>query len=1508
MAAGAPLPGAEAEPNDRPAQANSWSLDVPATGQLNGVDDSDAYRFTVDPTNSGARFDLRLRSDSRAQRRVCLRLPDGTDLQCRAGLGEVTLADLSPAPGDYVVAVSGDADPSEHYTLAWIITGRAAPARENEPNDTHLTASPLDAQNRTQGRFTGDDKDIYRLTVTGKPQLWRIQVTGDGINTVNLLDAVGDSEHHIGAQTQRRVRLTDLLLLPGIHYIAVAGGPGGEYRVAAIPLGPPPEGVEQEPNDAPDQANPLVFKAPRTGLLNETGDIDAYRFTLATQEHIRLTVTPPEDGRLQARVWWGDGFAIAQHDDPAAGSPPWTLDTFLQPGDYVVRLSAIESGDSPYTVNLVRGDPFAALTDLEPNDGADLASPLPATLAVTGTVGKGDNYDWYRLPPLPADTGVKITAPPAVTLDFYDAKAQSLADRFQRDSGSGVYTGSLPASGAQPYTFRVGGDSAYEIKLAFDKGPAAVPASSLPPLKLTFSLQDNQVAAFWPVGQAVSGTLSLENTGTRPLTVSLDLHSSNKIAAQTAQSQVTIPASGRQDVPVPLLIAADLPVDRFPVTWRGRAADGGQVTVGAEVVAEADSPPQAPRRVWPMPDSMLGGLNVALLSLGAQIVTPDADLAQRQQVLHDGYTTLGDVFQTSADRLPISLTVKLTGDIAVPVTGILLNPQSPGPVYEKLQDFELWLSQDGQDFARALTGTLSSHLVEQAFPLPQPMNARYAQLRLLSNHVGNRGYVALGEWKVVASPGAAPGTAVGGPVNLADPAKGGEIVTFEPQQNLPDYVASMLQQDKRATRISVPAGTSAEWVIGFQHGRAAQVASLQWIDGPDVIPAERFTGVDVSASLDSPAGPWTPLGHWKLSQGQSTLTLPVPTWVRYLRMISAVAAKNASLAMPDVLRMIERPIDPDYRSAIGEWGHYSRDGVYEWLNPPPAAVTTTNAAANDSVEKSQAITPGTPVLGTVQIGQTAAWYRIDVPAGQNAVVLRMTGQPTVNVRAVFQDAAGKPLPVTSEPISPAEQVITATVAGGASTYFRIEEPPRSVIFAWDQSGSLGAYQHTIYSALMSYIAGVTPGREVVNLLPFGGSLLLKTWGEDPTVLQQALNNYDRSDASSNAEETLLKATEELAYRDGTKAVVFVTDAESNGYDQTAKLWDALAAVKPRVFTLGVTSHVSVGDAPANPQQLMQNYAAVNGGYYDYLRTTGDLDVVFARAAAWLRRPADYAFTAKTAALPPPGPGKLSVLSSLTGQDASASAALLGNTAVEIIFDASGSMTQPLGKSTRIGVAHDVLNNLIDNILPQGIPLALRAFGNREGNYSCRTDLEIPLAPLDPAKVKATVNALQPQKLGATPIAAALLKVPEDLKDAGPGPKLIVLVTDGEESCKGDPAAAIVSLRQQGFDVRLNVVGFTVTDKKLKDQMASWAKAGGGQFFAAADQKALSGALNQAIRVPYRVLDDQGQVVAQGTVDGDPIRLPAGVYRVEVMTNPVKILEGVTVTSGKDRVVRVKGGE
>ena len=460
-ATGAPAPGAEAEPNDQPEQANLWTLAAPVTGQLNGASDTDMVRFTVDQAGADARFDLRLRSDSRSRRTVCLRYPDGTHLQCRDGLGEVALPDLALAPGDYLLAISGDADPAEHYTLTRTVTGARETGREDEPNDIFQAASPLDPQDRARGRFAGLDTDIYRLVVTGKPQLWRIQITGGGLGQVRILNAVGDVEQSADAISQRRLRFTNIYLLPGTHYIDVRGE-NSDYRVMAIPLGPPPEGVEKEPNDTAGQANPLTFGAARTGLLTEGTDADTYRFTLVTQEHIRLTVTPPDDGSLQVRVSWEDGLDIGRRRYGNRGNTPYVLDTILQPGDYLVRLAAEQASDSPYTVLLEGRDPFEPLTDLEPNDAADLASPVPPTLVLRGTVEANDDEDWYALPKLAADTGLKIER--AARLHHCDLRRQRAAADRRLPAGRCHGRVHRPALGRGAATVRLEGHRRWGVR------------------------------------------------------------------------------------------------------------------------------------------------------------------------------------------------------------------------------------------------------------------------------------------------------------------------------------------------------------------------------------------------------------------------------------------------------------------------------------------------------------------------------------------------------------------------------------------------------------------------------------------------------------------------------------------------------------------------------------------------------------------------------------------------------------------------------------------------------------------------------------------------------------------------------------------------------------------------------------------------------------------------------------------------------------------------------------
>lgn len=55
-------------------------------------------------------------------------------------------------------------------------------------------------------------------------------------------------------------------------------------------------------------------------------------------------------------------------------------------------------------------------------------------------------------------------------------------------------------------------------------------------------------------------------------------------------------------------------------------------------------------------------------------------------------------------------------------------------------------------------------------------------------------------------------------------------------------------------------------------------------------------------------------------------------------------------------------------------------------------------------------------------------------------------------------------------------------------------------------------------------------------------------------------------------------------------MVLMTDAESSSYQETAKLWQALGAVQPRVFTFEISS-----GGNAYSQDLMQDRAAVNTG-------------------------------------------------------------------------------------------------------------------------------------------------------------------------------------------------------------------------------------------------------------------------------------------------------------------------
>ena len=235
--------------------------------------------------------------------------------------------------------------------------------------------------------------------------------------------------------------------------------------------------------------------------------------------------------------------------------------------------------------------------------------------------------------------------------------------------------------------------------------------------------------------------------------------------------------------------------------------------------------------------------------------------------------------------------------------------------------------------------------------------------------------------------------------------------------------------------------------------------------------------------------------------------------------------------------------------------------------------------------------------------------------------------------------------------------------------------------------------------------------------------------------------------------------------------------------------------------------------------------------------------------------------------------------------------LIDGPAVHIILDSSYSMLLDLpgdqrleaaDPASRLSVARNTLNNAL-NSLPDGVPVSLRAFGHIEGDFACAGALELPVQPLNKGQALGVLNSIEPKKDSNTPLAESIALSLDDLSTVG-RKKVIVILTDGEETCDGDPLAAVQTLVDAGEQVfTLNVVGLAIADETVKAQLQELADLGGGRFFDAQSGDQLTSALSETLLTSYRVTDALGNVTATGVVGGTPLRLPPGRYQVDVFS-------------------------
>lgn len=196
----------------------------------------------------------------------------------------------------------------------------------------------------------------------------------------------------------------------------------------------------------------------------------------------------------------------------------------------------------------------------------------------------------------------------------------------------------------------------------------------------------------------------------------------------------------------------------------------------------------------------------------------------------------------------------------------------------------------------------------------------------------------------------------------------------------------------------------------------------------------------------------------------------------------------------------------------------------------------------------------------------------------------------------------------------------------------------------------------------------------------------------------------------------------------------------------------------------------------------------------------------------------------------------------------AAALLLGMTTlglaadrVVIVFDASGSMWAQIDGKPKLEIARESLRTVLQSV-PADREIGFMAYGHREKGSCEDIELIVPPQAGSAAAVSAAADSLK--FIGKTPLTSAVKQAAEALKYTE-DKATVILITDGLETCKGDPCALGKELRAAGVDFTVNVVGFGLTADEGK-QVACLADNTGGKYIQASDEQALQDALVETI--------------------------------------------------------------
>ena len=274
------------------------------------------------------------------------------------------------------------------------------------------------------------------------------------------------------------------------------------------------------------------------------------------------------------------------------------------------------------------------------------------------------------------------------------------------------------------------------------------------------------------------------------------------------------------------------------------------------------------------------------------------------------------------------------------------------------------------------------------------------------------------------------------------------------------------------------------------------------------------------------------------------------------------------------------------------------------------------------------------------------------------------------------------------------------------------------------------------------------------------------------------------------------------------------------------------------------------------------------------------------------------------------------------------------TRILFLFDGSGSMLEPWGQlqvrnQTKISVAKSILSKLIDSLRQNSnLELALRIYGHRsprELNNCKDTNLEVPFKSKNHDAIIDKLKEIKPKSV--TPITYSLEQAANDFPASAGYRNIVILITDGIESCGGDLCATSRALQKKGVFLRPYIIGIGLRAEKTLECA--------GKFIDADTPGKFHDVLNEAIEASFakttlsvELLNASNQPTEtnvnitfanaitnvsmyefvhfrdkQGKSDTVQID-PVVDYDITVNTTPPVILRNVSIQIGKHNVINI----